>query len=344
MPRASREPSRFCLVATVSFGPVATVFRSMFAFRSCSTSLLRLFRFGCGGLLVAGCAGRVPQASTNFFSQSPAHSVSGYVLDAVSKQPLVGIPIAKNGAQTTSANNGFFRLDYPAAAQRRYSPNGLEELAVELPGYAGRAYIPADTMQHITLPLLRNPYRFPPDGYLRPADSVHVSPCTAPWDGLPGSQRAFLIQASSIHQPRKLRAISFRFGQDGFVRYPFRVRLYRYNGAAQPPGEDLLPENYVVSGESEETYTYDLSDYNVILPASGFFLALEYTVGGDKFYTQPHMVGYIPTGPILRAPCAFADTRTWVYEIGKGWHRATPTENCWPRYESDLSVEVEPAR
>ncbi len=319
----------------------------MFASLTWLSSFLSCFRFGCGwllaGLLVAGCAGRTPQSVSNSSRQIPAHSVSGYVFDAVSKQPLAGIPIASNGAQTISAKNGFFQLKYPAAEQRTYRPDVLDELAVELPGYAGRADIPADTTKLITLPLLRNPYRFPPDGNLRPADSVHFSPCTSPWERLPGSQRAFLIQDSSIHQPRKLRAITFRIGKNGFVREPCRIRLYRYNGPGQPPGEDLLTENYVVSEAREETYTYDLSDYNVILPPSGFFLALEYVVGGDHFYTSSHMVGYIPVGPLLRSPYAFADTRTWTYTIGKGWQRIPAAQTCWPRYESALSVEVEPA-
>ena len=309
--------------------------------------MLRCFRFGCGGLLagvvVAGCAGRVPQTSTNLLSQSPAHSVSGYVLDAVSKQPLPGIPIAKNGAQTTSANNGFFRLNYPAAAQKRYSRNGLEELAVELPGYAGRAYIPAETTQLITLPLLRNPYRFPPGGYLRPADSAHVSPCTSPWEGLPGSQRAFLIQDSNIRQSRKLRAITFRIGRDGFVREPFRVLIYRYSGLEQPPGEVLLTGSYQILTPTEGLFSFDLSSYEVILPANGFFLALEYATGSDSFYFVPYMVGYTPIGPILRPPYAFADTRTWAYVLNKGWQRIPAAQTCWPLYESALSVEVEPA-
>ena len=322
----------------------------MFGFRSCSISLLRSFRFGCSrllaGLLVVGCAGRIPQSVSNSTYMSPASSVSGYVLDAVSKQPLAGILIAKNGVQTASAKDGFFRLKYPAAEQKPhfYYPETREELAVELSGYAGRAYIPTDTTQRITLPLLRNSYRFPPDGSLHPADSVHVLPCTTPWEGLPGSQQAFLIQDSSIHQLRKLRAITFRIGKNGFVREPIQIRLYRYNGPELPPGEGLFTEFFVVAESREETYTYDLSDYNVLLPASGFFLAVKYTVGGDKFYTQPHMVGYVPVGPLLRPPYAFADTRTWAYTIGKGWHRIPASQTCWPLYESALTVEVEPAR
>ena len=54
------------------------------------------------------------------------------------------------------------------------------------------------------------------------------------------------------------------------------------------------------------------------------------------------MEGYVPIGPVLRPPYAFADTRTWEYVNGKGWHRITPAQNCWPRYESAISAEVEP--
>ncbi len=342
---ARRKPGRRCLAAYVSFGPVATVFRAMSAFRLLPTSLLRFFRFGCCGLLtgvvVASCAS---QSIDRSLYKNRMLRVSGHVLNAVSRQPLAGILIAKNGTQTTSAKDGFFRLKYPMAKKKAYPFVEEDEIAVDLPGYGGRAHIPADTTQLITLPLLPNSYRFPPDGDLRPADSVHVAPCNAPWDGIPGSSWAFLIQDSSIHQPRRLRAITFRIGQNGFVREPFRVRLHRYNGPAQPPGEDLLTEIYLIDPRTEGVFSYDLSDYNVVLPAGGFFLGLEYIVGADKFYPASYMVGYTPIGPILRPPYAFADTRTWAYILGKGWQRIPAAQTCWPLYESALSVEVEPAR
>ena len=79
------------------------------------------------------------------------------------------------------------------------------------------------------------------------------------------------------------------------------------------------------------------------ISGDSFFLGLEYTVGGDKFLCFDPMDNYTPTGPVLRPPCARPDIRTWEYVIGKGWQRATAVENCWPLYESALSVEVEPA-
>ena len=48
-------------------------------------------------------------------------------------------------------------------------------------------------------------------------------------------------------------------------------------------------------------------------------------------------------GKLFDSCCAQPDSRTWAYVIGIGWHRATAVENCWPLYESAISVEVEPA-
>ena len=69
---------------------------------------------------------------------------------------------------------------------------------------------------------------------------------------------------------------------------------------------------------------------------------MEYVVSGDHFWIDYHMVGYVPTGPVLHPPYVFANTRTWE-NTGKGWHRVMAAENCWPLYESAISVEVEPA-
>ncbi|GAA4043290.1 hypothetical protein GCM10022409_31600 [Hymenobacter glaciei] len=92
-----------------------------------------------------------------------------------------------------------------------------------------------------------------------------------------------------------------------------------------------------------DSFSYDVSAYNIVVPAKGFYLGVEYLVGCDHCWGTSLIPNYTPTGPILRPPCARADIRTWEYVIGKGWHRATAVENCWPLYESALSVEVEPA-
>ena len=320
----------------------------MFGFRSCSTPLLRCFHFGycwlLAGLLVAGCAGRTPQSVDRSLYKHRMLMVSGHVLDAVSRQPMPGVPITKNGAQTTTTEDGFFRLKYPAAKKKHYNPETPDVLGVYSLNYAGKAAIPADTTQRVTLLLLHNAYRFPPHGSLCPADSVHTLPCASPWQGLPGSQRAFLFQDSSYRQPHKVRAFTVRVGKDGFARgEPFRVRIYQYNGPDKAPGEDLLTENFVFCPPTEGVFTYDLKECDVTVSGSGFFLALESPTGSDSFYMRDPIVGYSPIGPLLRPPYAIADTRTWAHILAKGWQRIPATQTCWPLYESTLSVEVEPA-
>ena len=218
-------------------------------------------------------------------------------------------------------------------------------LVVRTVFYEGRAATPADTTKRVTLLLKRNAYRFKPYGCQRPADSTHIPAYAAmPIQGLPGSQIAFLIRDSTARQPHKVRALTFRIGRDGLPREPMRLRIYRFNENPEAlPGEDLLLESFNICAAKEGVFTYDVSSYHITVSGTGFFLAVEYPVGSDKFYCQDPVVGYIPIGPVLRPPCARVDVRTWQYLIGKGWYRATPVENCWPLYESALSVEVEAA-
>jgi hypothetical protein len=295
---------------------------------------------------ISGCASLHARQQDIPQLQKKPSFVAGYAIDALNQQPMAGIPIEKNGGQTVTAKDGYFRLKYRADKRVKYRWKYLGEadvLRVSSLNYAGSVTIPVDTAQRVRLLLTRNTYRFPPHGLLHAADSIHVSNCGSPWLGFPGSQRAYLIQDSSCRELHKLRAITVCVGKDGFAREPFRVRIYQYNGPEQPPGKDLLTENFIISTATEGSFTYDLAPYDINVSGKGFFLAFEYVVGGDSFYTAEPIVGYYPIGPVLHPPYKFDDIRTWVYTIGKGWQRSTAAENCWPLYESALSVEVEPA-
>ena len=196
-------------------------------------------------------------------------------------------------------------------------------LVVRTIRYDAKATIPADSTQLVTLLLKRNAFRFQPYGCQQPADSVRIPPYYAghPKLGLPESQIAFLFRDSTIHQPRRLRSLTFRFGPSGFALEPFQIRIYQNNGPSQPPGQDLFSEFFIACPEVAGVFTYDLSEYNTLVSAKGFFVALEYKVGGDQFYCTNPVVGYSPTGPLLHPPCAWADTRTWQYIGKQGWQR-----------------------
>lgn len=176
---------------------------------------------------------------------------------------------------------GYFVLQLPGIVRKH-----PEKIFVVSLLYEAQAPLPADTAQRVTLLLKRNSFRFRPYGCQAPADSVHMAPYSRPWDGLMGTQWAFLVQDSSIHQPRKLQALTFRMGEQGFVQGYFIVRIYKYNGPDQPPGEYLLNQDFKISLERDGLLTCDLSTYDILVPEGGFFVALESPNYGDRSNIQ----------------------------------------------------------
>ena len=317
----------------------------MASFRFWSTSLLRGFRFGCcwllAGFLVVGCAGRIPQQAP----KAGVRSVSGYVLDAVTCAPLAGMGVYAWSADISDLysqrtnSRGYFRLET--------KPGNPLQAGSMLEGgnlyYEGNAPIPADTAQLLTLLLKHSSFRFRPYGCQVPADSLHILQDRVGLrvPELPDSQVAFLIRDSSLHQPGWLRALTFRVGRGGFRHDVYRIHIYRYNGAEQPPGEEVLTHYLVWDAKPGGNVRLLVREYNVILPTTGFFVALECLSQGRL--TINATADSAAVGRVLRPPCALSDTRTWLYEAGKGWNRTTVVQETWPLYESALSVEVEPA-
>ena len=284
---------------------------------------------------IAGCA-------SSAYRQRPEKTfrLEGFVFDAGRREPVAGVYVRDDFNAARTDTNGHFALRLPASAFRKGS-----QAVVHTVFYNGSATITADTTQPVEILLRRNAYRFKPNDCQQLADSARIPRYTSgALESVPGTQFAFLLQDTTYRQRHKLRSVAFRVGQNGLPRQPFRIRIYQYDILVEvPPGQDILRENILACPEKEGIITYDLSSYDIEVSGTGFYLALEPVLSSNKFYCTSAVVGYTPTGPILRPPCARPDIRTWEYVIGKGWHRATAVENCWPLYESALSVEVEPA-
>lgn len=270
--------------------------------------------------------------------------VAGYVLDKASRQPVPTINVWWEGQPRRQARTdakGHFVLYLPAHDYRKGQLINVQTLY-----YNGAAALPADTVHPVTVKLLlkRNIVRLKPCG-CQPPTTVESTPFYATWPAVEqiGSTYAFLIRGTPDQALHKLRAITIRTGREGFSCAPVRLHIYPYNEQSNtPPDDDLLHENILVCPASAGVFTYDVSKYDIVVPRSGFFLAIEFISGSDKVFCYDPVIRYTPTGPILRPPCARADTRTWQ-SIGKSaWRRATEIENCWPFYENALSVEVEP--
>ena len=160
--------------------------------------------------------------------------------------------------------------------------------------------------------------------------------------GQPGSQYAFFVKNDKNKRLGNVRTVSFYIGENGFPREPFRVRIYKADGNYNAPNTDLLTENVVVSASrGGEWYTIDLTSYNIVAPAEGFFVAMEWIVGGDKFYSTNFMDNYTPYGQIMRPTFEFKESRTWSYTIGKGWNLLTLANGSGQRYNAMIKAEVD---
>ena len=286
-----------------------------------------------GGAGLVGCAYRVLPEKT--------FRVTGYVLDAASRKPIPKVWVEDilrlGGSFAQTDSSGHFVMLLSNHKEK------VRQLVVKTVLYEGVVTVAADTAQHVTILVHRNAFRFKPYGCQLPADSARIPRYEGSIQGFPGSQFAFLLRDSTNRQARRLRTITFTTGPSGIPREPFKFRIYPYgNQSIAPAGTNLLPEALYIFSQ-EGTFSYDVSAYNIVVPGSGFYLTIEYFVGCDHCPSLSPLLNYGPTGPVLRPPCARADIRTWEYTIDKGWQRATAVENCWPLYESAISVEVEPA-
>ncbi len=306
-----------------------------------------LLLHGAAGVALAQTPGRVrtgppiDSVRVTFGPPEKTIRVEGYVLDNVSRRPVPKVSVLRNASSLKWARtdaSGHFVLYIPA-----WSYKAGQLLTVQTLYYEGTAAIPADTGQSVELLLKRNALRFKPHRCQQPADSARISPyAMGPILGLPGSQFAFLIRGTASRKPRQLQTVTLNTGPNGFAREVFRLHVYSTdNQYKASPGADLLEGNIILYPEAG-TFSYDVSSYNIVVPASGFYLALEYLGYSSRVGMNP-IPNHTVTGQVLRSPCAWTDTRTWSRLKGQDWHRATATENCWPFCENALSVEVEPA-
>jgi hypothetical protein len=275
--------------------------------------------------------------------RAQSNRITGRVVDAQSKDPIAFASIALRDEQTGALTNeyGYFQLAMPvrslddsivvmALGFRRTAllvrRGAMEDLIIELP----RQNIKLDNVtveaSKVKAMLLGARTSAPGDGMIQ---------------GIPGSQYATLMKNDRHRRLGFVRSVSFYIGENGYPREPFRVRLYKADGNYNAPNSDMLVDNVVVSAaRGGEWFTVDLTSYNILAPEEGFFVAMEWIVSGDKFYTTNFMDNYTPYGQILRPTFEFKESRTWNYTIGRGWSLVT-LANGGSRYNAMIRAEVD---
>jgi len=270
--------------------------------------------------------------------------ITGRVVDDKSQDPIPFASINLREEQTGALTNeyGYFQLAMPVKVTE-------DSIIVLSLGYRRKAiFVRRGTnMEEVIIQLTRQPIAL---------DSAKIvgtkikplllgarsnSPGAGMIQGMPGSQYAFLCKNEKGKKIGAIRSVSFYIGENGFPREPFRVRLYKADGNYNAPNTDMLTESVVVAANKGGAWcVVDLSAYNLIAPEEGFYVAMEWIVSGDKFYTTNFMDNYTPYGQILRPTFEFKDSRTWSYAIGRGWNLVTLANNG-SRFNAMMRAEVD---
>jgi hypothetical protein len=275
--------------------------------------------------------------------------ISGYVLDSITHQPVPGVLVrASLIGKTVTDQQGHFSLPVP---KRRVAwPYALY---VSTLAYQGRTLVTHDIARTVTLLVSRRKLAFQlrADSCLLSADIQKVNPKSTPTlaEDWPGNMYAVFV-ANNLRTARTIRTITLRTAEIGQYMidptFPFRLRVFAVDSLTRQPAYDLLTENVVLCiSQKDQTNTIGLSQYAIPAPQQGFYIAIEGLLGdGDHLWPCPDATpNYRPVGPILRAPCASADSRSWRYAYPvRQWQPTPPEENCWPLYERLFEIEVTP--
>jgi hypothetical protein len=120
-----------------------------------------------------------------------------------------------------------------------------------------------------------------------------------------------------------LREVGFYIPRSGKAQSPFRVRIYRPGTAGEPAADLLLTEVILAADKKGGWVRADLSAYQVIIPTSGYWVAMEWINAGDRFHYVEKINGkpYRFYGPKLGALLNQEPPRTWIKHIGKPWKK-----------------------
>ena len=271
--------------------------------------------------------------------------IKGVIVDKDTKEPLPFTSIGLKNEQIGALSNEHGQFVVPAPTQ-----NTADSLVVVALGYGRRAVLVKRGVAVASL-TIELPKRAVALGNVTVKagkvknlglGSRSDDPGEGMIQGLPGSQYAFFVKNEKKKRLGNVRTVSFYIGENGFPREPFRVRLYKADGNYNAPNTDLLNENVVVSApQGGQWYTVNLTPYNIIAPEEGFFVAMEWVVSGDQFFTTNFMDDYTPYGQIMRPTYEFKESRTWNYTMGKGWSLITASNGQGLRYNAMIRAEVD---
>ena len=251
--------------------------------------------------------------------------ITGRVVDAATKEPVpfASLSLFKSETGALTDESGNFQI----VAKEQFEEDSL--IVMTLGYIVSKLPIKTRDSESITVELKR--------GYLSHPRPIEISKLP---HGYYRSQDAFFIQVPKSERIQKIRSVSVYFGSLGLTKEEFRFRIYKAYGQMQPPCVDLLTENIFVSPKKLEGWnTFDFKDYNIAVPAEGFYIALEYVYSEHFNYEQP-LADYLPSGTVLYPSTLTNENGFWRYGPNLGWKSIPVTNGDFLKYSSMITVEV----
>lgn len=265
--------------------------------------------------------------------------VSGHLTYARSSAPVrfAAVQLQHDGAGTVADEHGYFELESATAWDR----DTLLVLTDDVRSAHGVASGHSSGLQLAVRPVAvrrRQPKT------RAGASSLGAAPLRATW-GIPGAQYAFLVKNDAPTRRGTLRTVSFYIGAGALPREVFRLRLYQVSDHG--PGADLLLENVLLGAPRDnEWFTLDLAPYQVPVPETGYFVALEYFAdeGVRNTYYDSILKDYTPTEPFMRPVVEANAQAVWYNSVGRGWTLLPRDNGLFGRYGAMMKLEVSPLK
>ncbi|WP_019948975.1 carboxypeptidase-like regulatory domain-containing protein [Hymenobacter aerophilus] len=110
---------------------------------------------------------------------------------------------------------------------------------------------------------------------------------------------------------------------------PFRLRIYGLDSLNSLPGPDLLLTSVVSAASKPGWHTIDVRQFNIPVPAKGFYVAMEWIYTDDQFLCnyQTHVEGARKAttrtsyGQMLAG--AHSSGHTYSHSAGRGWRKSS---------------------
>jgi hypothetical protein len=144
-----------------------------------------------------------------------------------------------------------------------------------------------------------------------------------------------------------ISSVSYYLSGKGNVNSPFRIRIYEKDTMSVRPGKDLLTEMVVAKPKKAGWFKIDISQFNIDVPAEGFFVAIEgiypaEQINGGTEDSDSPKVNYLPNTISYGQRLGYSKKKgfdTWHYSLAHTWFQLKEDN-----YHILISAEIQQRR